>query len=130
MAAQRAVHKVPLHQNPLKFTKVEEGATRGATIGVDVLNEDGSLFVPAKGGDTIVNQTTVVASGGGTATPYTHTQAGASAVWNIPHNLGHRPVITLYTSGWVEFIGQVTHTDANNTIVNLDSAQAGYAVLI
>ncbi len=66
----------------------------------------------------------------GSITPYQHSQPSASVTWNIPHNLGHRPTINVFTTGWVEVVAQVIHTDVNNTQVLFDTPQAGYAVLL
>ncbi|MDC7800307.1 hypothetical protein PQS91_10650 [Stenotrophomonas geniculata] len=49
-----AKHRVPLHQNPRSFTTVEEGATKGAQVGVDLLGPDGQVLRP----DQIINPTT------------------------------------------------------------------------
>lgn len=63
----------------------------------------------------------------GSVSSYTHTQASASATWTINHNLGRRPLIQLYTTGGVEFDGQITHTSDNQAIVDLAGAVAGTA---
>lgn len=42
-----SLHKVPLFQQPRGHVQVEQGATEGATVGVNVWNADGTLFVPA-----------------------------------------------------------------------------------
>ncbi|WP_445394288.1 hypothetical protein [Stenotrophomonas maltophilia] len=39
-----AKQRVPLHQNPRSFTTVEEGATKGATVGVDLIGPDGKVL--------------------------------------------------------------------------------------
>lgn len=71
-----------------------------------------------------------IGGGGGSAVPVQFSQASAITTWNIPHNLGHRPVINVYTTGWVEVVAQIVHIDSNNTQVLFDSPQAGYAVLL
>lgn len=43
-----SLFRVPLWNQPGKFATVENGATKGAVIGRDVLNADGTLFVPAE----------------------------------------------------------------------------------
>jgi hypothetical protein len=72
----------------------------------------------------------VGAGGGAAAVPYQHTQASPSTLWTIPHNLGHRPLVDLYTSGWLDLIAQVVHVDTNNTQVLFDTPQSGYALLL
>lgn len=49
-----AKQRVPLHQNPRSFTTVEEGATKGAQVGVDLLGPDGQVLRP----DQIINPAT------------------------------------------------------------------------
>lgn len=66
----------------------------------------------------------------GSITEYLFTQATALTTWVIPHNLGRRPTVQVFTTGWVQIIAQVVNTDDNNTQILFDSAQAGFAVLI
>ncbi|MDH1192546.1 hypothetical protein [Stenotrophomonas sp. GD03958] len=49
-----AKQRVPLHQNPRSFTTVEEGATKGAQVGVDLRGPDGTVLRP----DQIINPAT------------------------------------------------------------------------
>ncbi|WP_433897407.1 hypothetical protein [Stenotrophomonas geniculata] len=49
-----AKQRVPLHQNPRNFVTVEDGATKGAQVGVDLLGPDGQVLRP----DQIINPTT------------------------------------------------------------------------
>ncbi len=70
----------------------------------------------------------VIGSGGVVA--YQHTQAAASTSWAIPHNLGRRPSIQIFTVGWVEVLGEIVNTDPNNAQILFDSPQSGFAVLI
>lgn len=60
---------------------------------------------------------------------YEHTQPTPSATWTINHNLGVRLNVSLFTTGGVEFDGQVQHTSDNQTVVTLNSPTAGYAIL-
>lgn len=39
--------RVPIYQKPGGYVTVEDGATAGGTVGVDVFLPDGSLFVPS-----------------------------------------------------------------------------------
>ncbi len=66
----------------------------------------------------------------GAPTPVQFTRASPATIWNLPHNLGHRPLINIFTTGWVELVAQIVHIDNNNTQVLFDTPQAGYAVLI
>lgn len=63
-----------------------------------------------------------------TPTSYTHTQGSAASVWTINHNLGRKVDITLYTTGGVEMLADITHTSTNQAVVNFASAVAGSAL--
>ena len=62
---------------------------------------------------------------------YIHTQAVASTVWTIPHNLDvTNPSITVYNTGNMEVIGgMVSPTDSNNLTITFDYAIDGTAWL-
>ncbi|PZT01201.1 hypothetical protein A7X89_02455 [Stenotrophomonas maltophilia] len=49
-----AKQRVPLHQNPRNFVSVEDGATNGAQVGVDLRGPDGQVLRP----DQIINPAT------------------------------------------------------------------------
>ncbi len=49
-----AKQRVPLHQNPRNFVSVEDGATKGAQVGVDLRGPDGTVLRP----DQIINPAT------------------------------------------------------------------------
>lgn len=57
---------------------------------------------------------------------YTHTQAVAASQWNVSHNLGYKPHVTLYTSD-VVFLGRFQHIDNNNLVVVLNQPMTGKA---
>lgn len=59
---------------------------------------------------------------------YQHTQAVASDVWTINHNLGFRPNITLTTTGGLEVWGELLHTGTNQAIATFDTPLAGLAL--
>lgn len=53
MATDNKLYPVPVYKQNHGFIRAEDGATAGATVGVNVYNEDGSVFVP--GGGTIAD---------------------------------------------------------------------------
>ena len=95
--------RVPKYGAPQQFVTVDPAATRGATIGVDVFNRDGSLFVP-----------------GAAATPADRFPV---TVWRlvqeIPVNV--QAVEALATDGFVRRAG-ATWTAAAIVNVDLDGA--------
>jgi hypothetical protein len=66
----------------------------------------------------------------GSIAPVVFTQPTPAAVWNINHNLGHRPIIALRDSGSREIDGEVSHPSDNQTIVRLNPPAAGAASLL
>jgi hypothetical protein len=76
------------------------------------------------------NDLTVIYMGASpiTAIAYTHTQAIASATWNINHNL-NRPgvVIQCFTASKQEILAEIQHIDNNNSVVRFDFALIGTA---
>lgn len=67
-------------------------------------------------------------SGGGTA--YNHTQSSAATTWTINHNLGYKPVVSVFTTGGSEVEAEVLHASTNQTLIYLAFAMAGSARLI
>ena len=58
---------------------------------------------------------------------YVHTQNSPSTTWNVAHNLGKLPSITIVDSGGTEVVGEVTHTDSDNAVLTFSAAFSGKA---
>jgi hypothetical protein len=56
---------------------------------------------------------------------YTHTQAVASTVWTVNHNLGKKPAVTVVDSGENVVFGDVTYVDLNILTVTFLAAFGG-----
>lgn len=67
--------------------------------------------------------------GAGGASAYVHDQASGSDAWNINHNLGYRPAVTVYSVGGAEIEAEVLHLSANQVRVYFINATAGVARL-
>ena len=65
---------------------------------------------------------------GAAGAKYLHTQASPSATWTVNHNLGVRPIIAVFSIGWVEVGANTTHTNENQAIIYFNTANAGFAV--
>ena len=66
----------------------------------------------------------VVSSG----SSWLHTQTVASAVWTVPHNLGHRPHVTVRTVGGLDILDpEVLHLNMNTLTITFDIPFAGEA---
>lgn len=60
---------------------------------------------------------------------YEHNQASVSASWNINHNLGKKPSVTIIDSGGNQVIGDIVYVDDNNVTLNFTAAFSGTATL-
>lgn len=101
---------------------------------VFVRREGGSVTVRASRPVVIVSRTgTRGAPGvdsGSAVLPFEHVQASASASWNVNHNLGRRPIVSVYSIGGVEITADVVHISVNQLQVNFAAPFAGFARLI
>ena len=60
---------------------------------------------------------------------YTHEQRTAAAVWEIVHNLGKYPSVTVVDSGGSVVVGEVQYIDTRSLIITFSAAFAGSAYL-
>lgn len=60
---------------------------------------------------------------------YTHHQLASSDTWNINHNLGKYPSITIVDSAGTMVMGDILYIDENNLQVSFSSAFSGKAYL-
>ena len=60
---------------------------------------------------------------------YTHSQGTAATVWNVTHNLGKYPSVTVLDSAREEIEGQVDHLDVNHLNISFSGAVSGSASL-
>ena len=60
---------------------------------------------------------------------FTYTQSSASAVWNITHNLGKNPSVSVVDSAGSLVVGEVSYIDNNNLTITFISAFSGKAYL-
>ena len=63
------------------------------------------------------------------APTFQFTQGAPATTWNIQHNLGKFPSITVIDSGNTVVNGEYTYTDNNNVVLNFSAAFAGKAYL-
>jgi hypothetical protein len=56
-------------------------------------------------------------------------QGVAATVWNINHNLGKFPSVSIFDSADTPLIGQIEHIDDNNVEINFNKAVSGKAYL-
>lgn len=60
---------------------------------------------------------------------YVFTQSSPSATWNITHNLGRRPSVTVVDSAGSVVIGEVTYTSDNALTIRFSAGFSGQAYL-
>lgn len=65
---------------------------------------------------------------GNAAAGYVHTQATPSQTWNVNHNLGFFPNVTILTPGGLEVEAQISHISVNQFICNFTLAQTGQTI--
>ena len=58
---------------------------------------------------------------------YTHQQNTAASVWNVTHNLGRFPSVTVVDSAGSKIIGDVRYTSDNTVILSFSAPFAGIA---
>jgi hypothetical protein len=61
---------------------------------------------------------------------YVHTQAQASAVWTINHNLGGQPTAVVLDSAGTQCEGTFSYPSANQMVITFSSAFTGTAYII
>jgi hypothetical protein len=104
--------------------------TYGQARGVEKLIELLDINITRVDGDILVfNDTTntYIHTAYQSDLSYTHTQVASVTSWNIAHNLGKRPAITVTNGAGREVKASVTHTDANNAIAYFGKAYSGVA---
>lgn len=60
---------------------------------------------------------------------YMFTQVAPSATWNITHNFGKYPSVTIQDTSGTEVEGEVTHNSVDDLTVVFNTAFAGVAIL-
>lgn len=60
---------------------------------------------------------------------YTHIQGVADTIWNINHNLGKYPSVTVLDSALNEVVGDVQNIDTNNLRLTFSAIFSGTATL-
>lgn len=66
----------------------------------------------------------------GSVTNYTHYQIASSASWNIIHNLGLMPSVTVIDTGDNVVQGDIIYNDANSLTVSFSAPFSGTAYLV
>lgn len=79
----------------------------------------------------VISREGIQGANGSAGARYVHTQSSAAAVWTVPHNLGFRPVVAVFTVGGVEVLGgEVLHLSLVTLTITFDVAFAGSAALV
>lgn len=61
---------------------------------------------------------------------YTHTQGSSSSTWNVSHNLGRMPSVSIRDSSDVEIEGVVEHTNVDSLVIKFNKAITGAAYCV
>ena len=79
-------------------------------------------------GPTIADWVEVGAGISGGDANYIHTQVATQAQWNVTHNLGKRPSVTVSTDSGSIVEAEVTYIDDNSVRVEFNAPFAGIAI--
>lgn len=63
------------------------------------------------------------------AASFVYEQVTPSTTWNINHNLGFRPAVTVVDSGGNDVVGSILYVDEDNVVVTFSTAFGGKAFL-
>jgi hypothetical protein len=58
---------------------------------------------------------------------YVHNQGTPSNIWNVTHNLGKYPAVTVLDSSGAQVHGNVSHTDTASVVITFSAAFSGTA---
>lgn len=78
----------------------------------------------------VVRVTAPGPQGGAAQVFYTHTQAVASAVWTINHNLGGEPTAVVLDSAGTQCEGTFSYPSKNQMVITFTAAFTGTAYVI
>lgn len=96
---------------------------------VEIHQSTNTVTVASSGPQGPTGATGATGPKGDSGGSYTHEQQVESSQWNITHNLGYRPSVTVQDYGKIVIEGELDHLDANNLKIIFSSAISGYAYL-
>ena len=76
---------------------------------------------------TTANTVTVNSSAAGSDAHFEHIQSNASDQWDITHNLGKKPAVTIQDNNGYEVIAVVHHMSLNRVIIEFKTPTYGKA---
>ena len=98
-----------------------------------VLDGDSNFYTLALfntgGNGSIIKEQFYVLSSKKVDKSFVFTQTGPQTTWNITHNLGKKPSVTVVTDTDTVVIGDVQYTNDNQLTITLSSANSGKAYL-
>ena len=103
--------------------QIKSGDSVSVNIGSTAINAT-KISEPS----TRVSISGVIASKPATSS-YEHEQVGSSDSWNITHNLGKKPSVTVVDTADTVIFAEVSYTDDNSLIVRLSAPTSGKAYL-
>lgn len=118
---------MPYEHGPLWYIRIQP--TEPTDVGPGVVWIDTSTAPhPIKvRGDVSWSDAGIVAGSGDVN--YTHTQAVAATTWNIVHNRGKNPSVTVVDSSDNVIYGDIQHVDNNELNIRFAAAESGKAYL-
>jgi hypothetical protein len=132
----------PGNQTTTYYVRVPDAATPTMWVGDILINDPSAVVTPTGAQDISFTPTgTIIATNVQDAivevwqemiessgdARYVHTQNTPSATWQVEHNLGKFPSVTIVTSGGTEVEGDVVFVDINTVTLSFSSAFSGKA---
>jgi len=77
----------------------------------------------------IISDTDMPDTGGGGDLTYVYTQVSANTMWNVAHNLGKFPSVSVVDSGGTELLADVHYIDINSVQLLFGAATSGKAYM-
>lgn len=101
----------------------------GSTTADNVSYDNTSSGLTSTNVQDAIDELNLAISISGVDKNYVHNQGVASAIWNITHNLGKFPSVTVVDSSGREVVGDVQHLTINTLTINFSAGFAGKAYI-
>ena len=112
------------------------GTLVGAGVPVNSLGFDGDIYINVSTGsyygpktNGVWSLTPIFTIPGPENDRYVHTQAAPSSTWNVTHDLGGRPSVTVVDSAGTVVIGEIRYNNDTSVTILFTAPFSGYAYL-
>lgn len=109
-------------QRPAKTAPVEQQIWTTWTMLLWFMNSNYDPTIAS-----ILAQLAAITGGGSVDKNFVYNQLSASSTWNVAHNLGKFPAVTVVDTGNNELIPDINYVDVNNVTLSFGGATSGKA---